>query len=82
MNVGDWKKSLIYGFGHLVGSISRPDDAHSADSADLAFDTFDAAAFTDDQVEIIECLAEYVAANYEWTGEGEELQRRIERGEV
>lgn len=78
----DWKKGLTYGFGHLVSSIDRPDDAHAGDSADLAFDTFEELGYGDAIVEVIEALAEWVAGNYEWTGEAEQLQRRIERGEV
>lgn len=76
------RKGLTYAFDHLVSSQAHPENAHAGDSADLAIDTFTEIGMNEDQVEAIEALAEHVAANYAWTGAGEDLARRIERGEA
>ena len=77
-----WDRDRIaYMFGHLT-ALFNPDDPHHADSGDLAADEMQAMGFTGPERMLTEILAEHVHGNYQWTGEGEDLRRRIERGEV
>ena len=71
---------LTYAFGHLVASWYP--DAHSADSGDLGSDVLDEMGLSPAEKALVERLAEHVAANYCWTGEGEAIMRRIEAGEL
>lgn len=79
------RERLTYAFGHLVSSFN-PEDPHHGDSRDLAGDVL--AELLGEGTEglvaigVLDVIAEHVAGNYEWTGEAEEFQRRIERGEV
>ena len=77
----DTTDRLIYAFGHLVSSY-RVEDAHAGDSGGLALDVLYDMEFTEREIAIIEALAEHVFGNYEFTGEGMEILRRIKAGEL
>lgn len=64
---------LTYAFGHAVSS--HMIDAHSADSGELAIEVLSDLGLTEEEIEIVGYIAEHVAFNYEWTGEGEALAR-------
>jgi len=64
-----FEKALRYGFGHLVGADRYPDDAHSGDSRNLAHDVFNELGLTEEEIDLIEVLSEYVADYYDYTGE-------------
>ncbi len=72
---------LLYAFGHLVSSYN-PEDAHHADSGELGEETLVTLGLTGESMEIVTVLAEHVAHNYEWTGEGDEIARRIKAREL
>jgi hypothetical protein len=75
-----YEEVLIYTFGHLVASHGT--DAHAADSGELAEDLMAEGDMESGQRIVLRTLAEHVAGNYQYTGEAEDLQRRMERGEV
>ena len=67
----EYKEQAGYAFGHLVGSIKHPDDAHAADSHEHAFDVMnDVLDLSEEAFNLMNDLAEFVAANYEYTGAG------------
>lgn len=72
---------LTYAFGHLVSGFANPDDAHSADSIDLGFDTLFAKGYDAQTIAIITDLAEHVAGDYEYTGKATALYNLIDMGE-
>lgn len=74
------RAKLTYAFGHLVGSFGT--DAHAADSGELGDTVMDEIGLVPDERAIVRVLAEHVAGNYRYTGEADDLIRRIERGEV
>lgn len=74
------KDRLTYAFGHLVSSFGT--DAHAGDSGELAQEVLTELGFSPREKSIIEDLAEHVAGNYQYTGEAEDEQRRIEQGEI
>lgn len=74
------RDTLIYGFGHLVGSHGT--DAHAGDSGDLALEVLESLGLTARQIEILDMVAEHVADNYEYTGTGVAVRRKIEAGEM
>lgn len=71
---------LLYAFGHLVSS-HDVEDPHHADSGELAMEILEE-TFTPSMILAVRELAEHVAHNYTYTGESEELERRIQAGEV
>lgn len=73
---------LIYAFGHLVSGYAHPDDPHAGDSLDLARDVLEAEGLEVPAIAVVIQLAEYVADNYQYTGEGRERRRKIESGEL
>lgn len=68
-------ETVVYAFGHLVSS-HFTDDAHHADSGDLAQDVMEHLNLTVREREILEAVAEHVAGNYRYTGEITNLERR------
>lgn len=76
-----FRDGLTYAFGHAVSSHIEG-DAHSGDSGDLAIDVMSDLGLTEEAIDMVMVLAEHVHGNYDYTGRGEELRRRIERGEV
>lgn len=78
MTTAEDPKRLIYGFGHLVSSCLI--HAHSGDSGDLAREVFAELGISKEAVDILECIAEEVAGNYQWTGAADAEVRAIEGG--
>ena len=73
------RSPLIYAFGHLVSGYASPEDAHSADSIDLARDTLNSIEeLSANTISQIEELAEHVAGNYQYTGEADARQGKGE----
>ena len=64
------RSPLEYAFAHLVAGYANPEDAHSADSIGLGRDTLNGIEeLSANTISQIEALAEYVAGNYEYTGQ-------------
>lgn len=79
----DRDEALTYAFGHLVSSYSPAPRGHEGDSADLAQGvlTGDMLRLDPRALAAVHRLAEYVAGNYEYTGEAEAALRRVRSGE-
>lgn len=76
--------ALRYAFGHLVSGHARPDDAHAADSLDEGRRVLEILGYDEGSQtrEVVEALAVHVAEDYEYTGAGTEIARRIATGEL
>lgn len=77
----DKREALTYAFGHLVGSFYT-DDATAGWSGELAGEVLAELGLSQEEIDRLEILAEYVYGNYNYTGEAEEYQRKIEAGEI